>query len=91
MTNEYVTSNRGLWNEWTAIHEKSEFYDLESFKAGGIRLRDFEIKEVGGVCVGARFAVSDVIFAQGPLTLDRLIGESKPIGSPTGSLQKPNV
>jgi len=73
MTNEYVTSNRGLWNEWTAIHEKSEF------------------KEVGDVCLGARFAVSDVIFAQGPLTLDRLIGESKPIGSPTGSLQKPNV
>lgn len=49
MTNEYVTSNRALWNEWTAIHEKSEFYDLESFKAGGVRLRDFEIEEVGDV------------------------------------------
>jgi SAM-dependent methyltransferase len=44
-----MASNRALWNEWTAIHERSEFYDLESFKAGGVRLRDYEIEEVGDI------------------------------------------
>lgn len=25
---EGLTSNRALWDEWTDIHETSEFYDL---------------------------------------------------------------
>ena len=44
-----LAANRDLWDEWTAIHERSEFYDLEGFRAGGIRLRDFELEEVGEV------------------------------------------
>ena len=47
--NDEMAANQALWNEWTAIHETSEFYDLGSFKAGGIRLRDYEIEEVGDV------------------------------------------
>lgn len=47
--NDEMAANQALWNEWTAIHETSEFYDLDSFKAGGIRLRDYEIEEVGDV------------------------------------------
>jgi SAM-dependent methyltransferase len=47
--NEYLDANRSLWNEWTAINVDSAFYDLESFKAGGIRLRDYELEEVGDV------------------------------------------
>jgi hypothetical protein len=46
---QYLESNRELWNEWTAIHERSEFYDLDSFKRGGHRLRDYELQEVGEV------------------------------------------
>lgn len=46
---DYLKANRALWDEWTAIHERSEFYDLESFKAGGVRLRAYEIDEVGDV------------------------------------------
>ena len=46
---EYLEANRRLWDEWTDIHETSKFYDLESFKAGGIRLRDYEIAAVGDV------------------------------------------
>jgi SAM-dependent methyltransferase len=46
---EEMAANRALWEEWTAIHETSEFYDLDSFKAGGVRLRDYEIEEVGDV------------------------------------------
>lgn len=44
-----MAANRALWEEWTAIHETSAFYDLDSFKAGGVRLRDYEIEEVGEV------------------------------------------
>jgi len=45
----YLASNRALWDEWTAIHETSSFYDLEGFKAGGVRLRPYEVEEVGDV------------------------------------------
>src|SRR5438874_1743175 len=46
---EYRKSNLQLWNEWTSIHEKSEFYHLEAFKAGKSSLSDLEIKELGDV------------------------------------------
>lgn len=51
MSEDYVESNRRLWNEWTKIHETSAFYDLKSFVDGSrpMRLRDFEIAEVGDV------------------------------------------
>jgi len=53
-------SNRRLWEEWTAVHERSDFYNLESFKQGetkerlfdaapGVRIRDYEAEEVGDV------------------------------------------
>jgi 2-polyprenyl-3-methyl-5-hydroxy-6-metoxy-1,4-benzoquinol methylase len=46
---DYLAANRALWDEWTAIHETSSFYDLEGFKAGGSRLRAYEVQEVGEV------------------------------------------
>lgn len=46
---EYVESNRKLWNDWTGIHEKSEFYDIEGFKANPIRLHSVEREELGDV------------------------------------------
>ena len=46
---EFVEANRRLWNEWTAINAASEFYDVESFKRGGVRLRPYELEEVGDV------------------------------------------
>ena len=42
-------ANRSLWDAWTAIHATGEFYDLEGFKAGGVRLRPYEIEMVGDV------------------------------------------
>src|SRR5215210_3018710 len=44
-----VRQNNALWDEWTAIHETSAFYDLEGFKRGGVRLRSFEVEELGDV------------------------------------------
>lgn len=46
---EYIESNRKLWNAWTDIHEKSEMYDLATFKAGRSTLRDLQLQEVGDV------------------------------------------
>jgi SAM-dependent methyltransferase len=36
--NECLESNRALWNAWTRVHVKSEFYDVEGFKRGDNRL-----------------------------------------------------
>ncbi len=44
-----LRDNLALWNEWTGVHEASTFYDLEGFKRGGIRLRDYELEEIGPV------------------------------------------
>ena len=45
-----TATNLELWNEWTGIHERSEFYDLEGFRAEGeVRIRPFEQAEVGDV------------------------------------------
>jgi SAM-dependent methyltransferase len=46
---DYKRANLALWNEWTEIHAKSEFYDLEGFKAGNTSLNAFEIEELGEV------------------------------------------
>ena len=44
-----IRANNALWDEWTRIHETSAFYDLEGFKRGGIRLKAFELEEIGPV------------------------------------------
>ena len=41
--------NNALWDEWTRIHETSAFYDLEDFKRAGIRLKTYELDEIGPV------------------------------------------
>jgi SAM-dependent methyltransferase len=46
---EYVRSNRRLWDDWAAIHEKSAFYGVEGFKAGRSSLFPIELEELGDV------------------------------------------
>ena len=47
---EYLKNNKDLWNEITPIHAKSEFYNLEGFKAGQSSLiYPVEIEEMGDV------------------------------------------
>lgn len=41
--------NRALWDAWTAVHATTDFYDLDGFRQGGIRLRDDEIEALGDV------------------------------------------
>lgn len=47
--NEYMAANRALWEEWTSIHERSDFYDVEGWKAGRHPLPGFVVDEVGDV------------------------------------------
>ena len=42
-------ANRSLWDAWTAVHATGDFYDLEAFRAGGVRLRPYELELVGDV------------------------------------------
>ena len=46
---EYLMANQKLWNEWTAEHENSPFYNVGGFKAGKERLKSIELEEVGDV------------------------------------------
>lgn len=46
---DYFEANQALWDEYTQIHARSKFYDLEGFKAGRNSLQAFEIEELGDV------------------------------------------
>jgi hypothetical protein len=47
----HVAANRALWDEWTPIHMRSAFYDVEAWKAGRGRdhLPSLLVEEVGDV------------------------------------------
>lgn len=51
MSDRHIADNLRTWEAWTEIHVGSEFYDVASFRDGTrpIRLRDYEIAEVGSV------------------------------------------
>jgi SAM-dependent methyltransferase len=44
---EARAANLALWNRWTRVHEKSDFYDVEGFKAGATSLWPLEREELG--------------------------------------------
>ena len=46
---DQIRDNEALWAAWTRINAGSEFYDLEGFRRGGIRLRDDEVAALGDV------------------------------------------
>ena len=44
---EISRANRAHWDEWTRVHERSAFYDVEGFKAGASSLWPLESEELG--------------------------------------------
>jgi len=46
---KYLKANRALWDEWTPINYRSDFYRVEAFKGGLNKLRPYELDEVGPV------------------------------------------
>ncbi len=47
--NEYTTANQQWWDEAVGVHVNSEFYEVEAFKAGKLKLNQLELDEVGDV------------------------------------------
>ena len=47
--NDYVGANRKLWDAWTDINARSDFYELEAFRAGTSSLKAIELEELGDV------------------------------------------
>jgi Methyltransferase domain len=63
----HVAANRALWNEWTPIHVRSEFYDVEGWKSGRRHdLLPLLVDEVGDV------AGKDLLHLQCHFGLDTL-------------------
>ena len=46
---EYFEANKNLWNQRTAVHKDSAFYDLAGFKTGVNVLTPIELNEIGDV------------------------------------------
>src|SRR6187399_3774506 len=46
---QYFEANKYLWNQRTAVHKDSAFYDLEGFKKGANVLTPIELNEIGDV------------------------------------------
>ena len=47
--NDYLDTNRALWDGWTKLHASSAFYDVDGFKAGASTLKPVERNELGDV------------------------------------------
>ncbi len=42
-----LRANREHWDEWTRVHARSDFYDVEGFRAGATSLWPLELEELG--------------------------------------------
>jgi 2-polyprenyl-3-methyl-5-hydroxy-6-metoxy-1,4-benzoquinol methylase len=49
MHEPFLQANRDRWNELTAIHARSAFYDVAGFRAGKCTLRPIEVEELDDV------------------------------------------
>lgn len=47
--NDYLDSNRALWDRWAKLHATSAFYDVDAFKKGRSTLMPVEREELGDV------------------------------------------
>jgi SAM-dependent methyltransferase len=63
---EAVEANRRVWDQWAHVNAASAFYDVERFREGGIRLRPYELEEMGEV------AGKDLLHLQCHFGLDTL-------------------
>lgn len=48
-TRQAVEANRRLWDQWAQVNAASAFYDVERFREGGVRLKPYELEEMGEV------------------------------------------
>jgi SAM-dependent methyltransferase len=46
---EFIDTNRAVWDEMTALHQDTAYYDVAGFLAGRCTLRSVEVEELGDV------------------------------------------
>ena len=49
MLNDEMKNNRGWWNEAARVHYRGDWYRMNEFRAGAIKLHPLEREEVGDV------------------------------------------
>ncbi|MGZ4199529.1 MAG: class I SAM-dependent methyltransferase [Thermoleophilia bacterium] len=72
MSDGQLAANRALWDELTAIHERSAFYDVEGFLAGASSLSALELDELGPEVAGKRLLHLQCHFGLDTLSWARL-------------------
>lgn len=68
---DYIQTNKTLWNKKTAIHISSDFYDNENFLKGKTSLKDIELALLGNV-KGKKILHLQCHFGQDTLSLARM-------------------
>jgi len=81
--------NRESWNELTALHTESSFYDVEGFKKGKTSLNHIEIEELGDV-KGKKLLHLQCHFGMDTLSLARQGAEVVGVDISDASIQKAN-
>ena len=71
MNDSYLDINKKLWNEKTAIHVNSDFYELEAFMKGKSSLKEIELGILGDVS-GKSILHLQCHFGQDSLSLARM-------------------
>lgn len=46
---DFLDANKKLWDAWTSINARSDFYDVDAFRAGAESLQPVELEELGEV------------------------------------------
>jgi SAM-dependent methyltransferase len=44
-----METNRQLWDDWVDLHQRSDYYDVETFREGRSSLRSIELEQLGDV------------------------------------------
>ena len=72
MNDNYFKTNQETWNKKVAIHAKSDFYNLDTFKKGETSLNRFEIEALGTDISGKSLLHLQCHFGQDTLSWSRM-------------------
>lgn len=67
-----IEAHRRLWDSWTSVHVRSEFYDVEGFRRGETSLRAIELDELSDEVAGRRLLHLQCHFGLDTLSWARL-------------------
>lgn len=85
--NNYLDKNKNAWNQKTAVHIDSDFYDMPSFLAGNSTLKTPELGLLGDV-KGKRILHLQCHFGQDTLSLARMGAEVTGVDLSDAAIEK---